>query len=491
MAARPRGGLRLLAAFSLVPLLLLLRSWGPTLQLEAYVGAAGSFGIGSRETWPQKGSRWSRPRTLCHQAQEEWPDKRESSLELWPKLFDWVKGTGMDTSDIAIEVAPVDLAPGELGLVAQQRLDPGDILAWAPKKNLLTPDKAVELWGEDYISDLPERTAVALLLVHERFNRKTESFWHIYFQTLPNFVTDVAGPSFLWTEAEQKRLQGSDCYGASVAMRDTFEEEFQELQEELFAKRPAEFPESAFTLTNFLWACAVVSSRAYADDEDGEMLALAPLVDFLNHQSGALQLTRFSNGIVAYGHKAYDPGEQVYVNYGAKSNAQLLSQYGFVEVDNTHEAVYLRVGPHLELKEPLLQEKVRLLDELVEPLGQEGERAIFKLALRMREWDTFLMPALRILTLDPERPVPESSRDMLPMQEAEHEARAWQLFLETLTKRQADYPATLETDRELLASGELQERHELALKLRITEQELLALATERARDRVEDFAENA
>ena len=34
------------------------------------------------------------------------------------------------------------------------------------------------------------------------------------------------------------------------------------------------------------------------------------------------RLTRFGNGIVAYAHKHYDEGEEVYVSYGGKNNVR-------------------------------------------------------------------------------------------------------------------------------------------------------------------------
>ena len=60
-------------------------------------------------------------------------DSKRLDSELWPEMFDWVKSTGLDTSDIQVKVAATeDLAKGELGLVTTAPLVAGDILAWAP-----------------------------------------------------------------------------------------------------------------------------------------------------------------------------------------------------------------------------------------------------------------------------------------------------------------------------------------------------------------------
>lgn len=242
-------------------------------------------------------------------------------------MFDWVKGTGMDVSDIQVRVEPTeDLAKGELGIVATSKLVPGDILAWAPTSLLLSKPKAVELWG-DVVEALSDRVALILLLIQERYVHGKDSKWYVYMRSLPQFDGDVSGPSFLWTEDELEWLQGSDGYGAAAAMYNTIVDEYVTLNESLFQEHSEKFPSSVFTFDHFLWGAATVASRAYGDDAEGTHLCIAPLVDFLNHRAGALQLTRFGNGIVAYAHKHYDVGEQVWVSYGGKSNAELLSQH--------------------------------------------------------------------------------------------------------------------------------------------------------------------
>ncbi|CAE8709405.1 unnamed protein product [Polarella glacialis] len=330
-------------------------------------------------------------------AKEELSVDRASGAGLWPAMFEWVTGTGMDTSDIAVEVAPVDLAPGELGLIAKVPLEPGDVLVWAPTSLLLSKPQAVAVWG-DLVGELSERIALALLLIHERFVRAEESTWSTYVRSLPRFDGDVSGPSFLWSDEELEELQGSDGYGAAVQMYNTILDDFVSLNATLFAGHPDQFGPSVFTLENFCWASAVVASRAYGDDNEGTFLCIAPLVDFLNHRAGALQLTRFGNGIVAYAHKHYEVGDQVWVSYGGKSNAELLSQYGFVDVDNAEEAVYLRVGEHLVLDEPFAEKKLQLLGELLGE-GSDPRFGIFKLTRRPRDWEAQLLPALRTLAL--------------------------------------------------------------------------------------------
>eukprot|EP00438_Fugacium_kawagutii_P017189 Skav232721 [mRNA] locus=scaffold4985:73927:75258:+ [translate_table: standard] len=410
---------------------------------------------------------------------------KRSDSELWPEMFDWVKSTGMDTSDIQVKVtATEDLAKGELGLVTNAPLLAGDILAWAPTSLLLNKGKAVDLWGS-LVEDLSDRLALILLLVRERFLQGDASKWHVYMQRLPEFDGDVSGPSFLWSEEEISLLQGSDGHGAALAMYNTIVDEYEWLAANLFEKHPDVFPSETFDFKNYLWGAANVASRAYGDDPSGTNLCIAPLVDFLNHKAGALQLTRFGNGIVAYAHKNYDAGEQVWVSYGGKSNAELLSQYGFVDPDNSQEAVYIRIGTHLPVDS---NAKLELISQLLDE--QDPASAIFRISRKPREWEPKLMPVLRILSAK-EDELPKKAEEMIPRQDPNLEVSAYQLLQQGLKVRENEYPASLEEDKKQLEKLEKEppvnaigDRLTLALRLRISEQELLELVSAYASEQV-------
>ena len=69
---------------------------------------------------------------------------------------------------------------------------------------------------------------------------------------------------------------------------------------------------------------------------DGEWdLVLVPFVDMLNHQPGGSPgyLNEASDFVIRASEESL-PGEQVYYSYGAKSNLELLTVYGFVIEDN-------------------------------------------------------------------------------------------------------------------------------------------------------------
>mmetsp|Transcript_67479 Transcript_67479/g.121612 ORF Transcript_67479/g.121612 Transcript_67479/m.121612 type:complete len:85 (-) Transcript_67479:31-285(-) len=72
---------------------------------------------------------------------------------------------------------------------------------------------------------------------------------------------------------------------------------------------------------------------------------------------------------------------------------------------------------------------------------------------------------------------------MVPTQRPRLEAAAYALLEAALDRRAAEYPASLEEDRRKLSQGGLEERQALALRLRISEQELIALVKTYAVDR--------
>mmetsp|Transcript_108013 Transcript_108013/g.290467 ORF Transcript_108013/g.290467 Transcript_108013/m.290467 type:complete len:523 (+) Transcript_108013:59-1627(+) len=473
------------AVGSLSALLLATGGGSSALPSRGFVGRAGSDARGTARPLASRAlSR--RGRTAASAlATEVVAGAERSTAGLWGKLFDWVNSTGTDTSDFAVEVAPSDVAKGELGLVAKRDLEAGDILIWAPTSMLLSRGRAVERWP--FAADLEDRVAIMMLLIYERCVLGESSEWATYWGGLPSFAGDVSGPSFLWEEDEWEWLAGSDGYPASIQMQNRVVDMWESVQP-LMKERPEEFPPEAFTAENFFWAAGVVSSRAYGDDAEGSHLCIAPLVDFLNHKAGALQLTRFGNGIVAYAHKRYQKGDEVWVSYGGKNNAQILSQYGFVDEDNQEEAVFLRVGEHLKIAEPHAAAKAALLAELLGD-GRPAEAGIFRLARRPREWQAQLIPAVRILALGAEDTPPATVRELVPTQAFKLEGAAWRLLAEAMESRDGEYPGTLQENRRQLDAGGLTERQALGLRLRLSERELLLLSRAHCLEQAELVAE--
>ena len=71
------------------------------------------------------------------------------------------------------------------------------------------------------------------------------------------------------------------------------------------------------------------------DDLNLERHVLAPGVDFLNHAGvveGGASYEYFGDQFAVRAHDDLRQGDEAFASYGAKSNALLLANYGFVEV---------------------------------------------------------------------------------------------------------------------------------------------------------------
>jgi RNA recognition motif-containing protein len=208
-----------------------------------------------------------------------------------------------------------------------------------------------------------------------------------YARTLPSFVSIP----LCWRRSElallASSLPGLTPLQDAAARTLHLASEFVTLLEAGVLERfPATFPKGMFTWERWVWAAAVVSSRAlpasaYVDaDVDvhsfvppnplefqspahiwSELGVLIPLLDMLNHERDAHQVTwepnapevaASSNGAdseVTAGHppraiihKKVKKGSELFCCYGDRSNSFLIQQYGFSQLSNACDEV--RIG---------------------------------------------------------------------------------------------------------------------------------------------------
>lgn len=106
---------------------------------------------------------------------------------------------------------------------------------------------------------------------------------------------------------------------------------------------------SLLTLHDFIWAISVVVSRAFgippvSTNQDSVKapkapleFALFPAFDMANHSIHAntdMRFNRQTDSFELIAGVQSQPGQQVYVSYGTKSNDDLVLFYGFVEISN-------------------------------------------------------------------------------------------------------------------------------------------------------------
>uniref|UniRef100_A0A8C1YHA9 protein-histidine N-methyltransferase n=1 Tax=Cyprinus carpio TaxID=7962 RepID=A0A8C1YHA9_CYPCA len=246
----------------------------------------------------------------------------------------------------------------------------------------------------------------------------------------------------------------------------------------------------AFTFDDYRWAVSSVMTRQnQIPTADGSRvtLALIPLWDMCNH----------TNGLITTGYnleddrcecvalKDYKEGEQIYIFYGTRSNAEFVIHNGFFFEGNAHDRVKIKLG---------VSKSERLYAMKAEVLARAGIPASSVFALHCSEppITAQLLAFLRVFCM-----TEEELRDYLVGDHAinkiftlgntefpvswENEIKLW-TFLETraalLLKT---YKTTAEEDRSMLEKPDLSLHSRTAIKLRLAEKEILERAVSSGR----------
>ncbi|TYZ62391.1 hypothetical protein PybrP1_010201 [[Pythium] brassicae (nom. inval.)] len=118
----------------------------------------------------------------------------------------------------------------------------------------------------------------------------------------------------------------------------------------------------------FLWAISVLMSRATSGTD--QPFALVPFFDWFNHNDNGdecVQAFDPRSGFTVHATRAYEAGEQVFINYGHHSNLRLLRNYGFTLPTNAHDTLELPLPTALGKLAPAddaVREKLALLQAL-------------------------------------------------------------------------------------------------------------------------------
>lgn len=270
----------------------------------------------------------------------------------------------------------------------------------------------------------------------------------------------------------------------------------------MFPKRPDLFPSDMFTIDHYKWSYSMILSRSFrlSFGSAAEVIALVPGMDLINHGStttayavGEMETTPllFARNAQRYAvlrsDRRYRKGEQVYLSYGPKSNAELLLLYGFALEHNSHDYIVmpfltlLEISPMASLKKAWLDR--HSIDVSAVPLSETGWRD--------------LMPLLRLIVLLPssikylgaDKQVfyhkfssPASFDQAF---DEDTEAAALLLLKRLCKERLMQYPETFQADRALLQDrarlSMLPKTYRNAVRVRFGEMRLL-LSTMRMLD---------
>lgn len=181
-----------------------------------------------------------------------------------------------------------------------------------------------------------------------------------YLDTLPS--SDRLRTPLHFSTEELDALKGTNLYGATIDRRRVWEAEWEQCLADV-ATVNAEWGKG-LTWERYLTASTYLSSRAFPStllstttpsllQSPNSYPVLIPGVDSLNHAraqpvSWVVSHTPYaaeSQGTISLvARTAVDGGAEIFNNYGAKPNSELLLGYGFTLPDNPDDTIVLKIG---------------------------------------------------------------------------------------------------------------------------------------------------
>jgi protein-histidine N-methyltransferase len=200
-----------------------------------------------------------------------------------------------------------------------------------------------------FMASIPPHVIGRFFLIHE-YLKGNDSFWHPYIAALPRpeQLASWALPAF-WPDEDIEFLEATNAAVAIEEIQANVKREFKQARKIL---KEEGFPDwQDYTRVLYNWAFCVFTSRSFrpslitspsAQEEISRTLPsgcgiddfsiLQPLFDIPNHSITAKyswDLTSEPTSCQLVCLDAYKPGDQVYNNYGMKTNSELLLGYGF------------------------------------------------------------------------------------------------------------------------------------------------------------------
>ncbi|KAK7393766.1 hypothetical protein VNO78_22330 [Psophocarpus tetragonolobus] len=281
------------------------------------------------------------------------------SLENASALQRWLSECGLPPQKMGIERVDV----GERGLVALKNIRKGEKLLFVPPSLVITSNsewscsEAGEVLKRNSVPDWP---LLATYLISEA-SLLGSSRWSNYISALPRQPYSL----LYWTQAELDRyLEASQIRERAIERINNVIGTYNDLRLRIFSKYPDLFPDEVFNIESFKWSFGILFSRLVRLPSMDGHVALVPWADMLNHSCDVetfLDYDKTSKGIVFTTDRPYQPGEQVFISYGTKSNGELLLSYGFVPKEGANPTDSVELSLSLKKSDACYNEKLELL----------------------------------------------------------------------------------------------------------------------------------
>ncbi|KAH9002447.1 hypothetical protein EDB86DRAFT_3125909 [Lactarius hatsudake] len=248
--------------------------------------------------------------------------------------------------------------PSGLSIVASEAIDPDATIVTCPFSIIITPllSKGALLPLLEDASFLERWNERQLIIVYICFHwiAKTDisSYGTLihspYINTLPS-PDRLRTPLHFSTE-ELDVLKGTNLYGATIDRHRAWEAEWEQCLADVSTVNAVWG--KGLTWEHYLTASTYLSSRAFPStllstspsllQSPDSYPVLIPGVDSLNHARA--QPVSWVGTISLVARTAVDGGAEIFNNYGAKPNSELLLGYGFTLPDNPDDTIVLKIG---------------------------------------------------------------------------------------------------------------------------------------------------
>lgn len=357
------------------------------------------------------------------------------------RLVAWVQEQGGSSARVYFRVD----ADGQRELCAAGPLPAGALLLHIPRHLLITLDAArASPIGRAAHHSHSHPSDWGYMALHIAHARRTSGPLAPFVAVLP---TAHPGLPTLFSDEALAPLQGFYVLPAILRRRARLDDEYQRIAQHL----PPEYP---ITRDEFLWAWCCMQTR-YFDTRFGaeHTHSMIPLADMPNHTPAPNMRwhSEATQGMVMTALRPIAAGEPLTISYSHKSNAELLSDYGFCIAQNPYDRTEIRLPPW-PAGHPC--------QALAAGLGLErpdGRRAFRVRASASHAATRDLWAWLRLGALSSEHTMdhPEAALDAAragPL-DPENERRARATLAQACTERLAEFATSVPEDQQLLQDG--------------------------------------
>lgn len=400
------------------------------------------------------------------------PRESKDTIEAFTK---WLTENGAELNGCSI----CSYDSYDLGIKVEKDVKQNSLVIAVPRKIMMS----VENCARSIVKDLVDKVEIlknmpnvllAIYLLVEKFS--DNNFWTPYLDILPKAYNTV----LYFSVSELEELKGSPTLEVALKQIKSIVRQYAYFHKLFWTSEDpvSDLMRNKFTFNEYCWAVSTVMTRQNmipSEDSSTMINALIPLWDLCNHTNGIIstdynpQLDR--SECLAF--KDFSAGEQLFIFYGSRSNADFFIHNGFVYEANENDLYWIRLG--ISKSDPLQKKRKELLNKL--GIWSMAEYSIKK---GPRPVDGRLLAFLRVFNMSAEQldhwiqsekptdlQYPECALD------TSLELKSWTFLKTRLNLLLSSYKTTIEEDQKLIEDGALSGNSKLAIQMRLSEKRIL------------------